>query len=540
MASKFDQTARELKIRILIAVLFLVLLIRLFQLQVIEQPVYSKKSAQNHIRQIPVPANRGLILDRNGEVLVENRASYSLYLIPYEFEKNIVDAELTAHILQIPYDAILEKITHAKSPFNSVLLQRGLSFKQLSVIEENRSDLVGVYYQVDPIRSYPTGIRGSHVFGYLGEVTSDDMSGTDYIQGELAGKTGIEKIYESVLHGKKGYRFVEVDVRGKEVGNFNGERDVEAVTGQSIRSTLDASLQLIAEKSMTDQKGALVAMDPSNGDILAMVSMPDYDLAEMSVGMRSEMWDGLNRDSRQPLFNRAIQGQLPPGSTFKLVSTITALENNWITPKTTHHCPGGYYFGRKMFACWKEDGHGMVNLIEALQKSCNVYFFNLHSQFDLQAWDRMTGRLGFGKSTGIDLPNEAAGLIPDAAWMNRRYGPRGWGEGNYLNLLVGQGDILVTPLQMVSLAATIANRGEKVRPRVVQAIQINDEWLAQKEEREEMPLSETTWNTLIEGMERAVYESGGTAGRARVPGTARLVRWLRAKGQSANCHRGRA
>ena len=503
---------------------FFILLFRFFHLQVLSGALYRERSERNHVRQIPIMPSRGRIYDRHGQILVDNRPSYSLYIVPYEFNKNPVDAAVISSIIGLSVDDIMARIDEkGNGPFTPVRLIRDMRFEMLSNVEEHRLDLRGVFYQVEPVRTYPSNIRAPHVLGYVGEISNPELKllkDRNYYRGDSIGKSGVEKSYNAVLKGQRGYRYVEVDVKGREVGNFDGARDVPSVQGRSIRLTLDATLQAVVEDLMDGKRGAVVVLDPTCGDVLAMASAPDYSLEPFANGISPEIWSRLMEDPDRPLLHRAVQAQLPPGSTYKLALMVAALQEGKIDPDDETTCPGYLWLGRRMFHCWQPDGHGSVNLLDALKVSCNVYFYRLGLRVGIDAWARSGRKLGFGAPTEIDLTGESSGLLPDRGYLNEKYGEKGWSKGMLANLSVGQGDLLVTPTQMVQLAAVIATGGKMVQPRLVRWIQDDspDSWVEkQVKSRDVRGISLDVFHRVKEGMFRVVNHPGGTGGAARIP-----------------------
>ncbi|MRR12419.1 penicillin-binding protein 2, partial [bacterium] len=370
--------------------------------------------------------------------------------------------------------------------------------------------------------AYISGATASHVLGYLKEVSESQlrMLGPDYGQGDVVGSAGIEAEYENLLRGEKGAEFSVVNVRGQVVGSFeNGRNDRPPTDGSSLALTMDFELQAFAESLMTGRRGAVVAIDPATGGILAMVSKPDYDLSLFSGVTSPELWRALNEDESRPLFNRATLTRYPPGSTFKMIVALAALEQGVVSPTWRVNCTGAFRFGNKVFKDLHV--HGSTDMMQAIQRSCNVYFYQLMLKVGLDAWADMARQFGFGTMTGIDIPEENPGLLPTTAYMNRRYGPRGWTRGFLVSLGIGQGELGVTPLQMACYAAALGTGGELCQPHTVlgsvdrSAPQRVDTLLYGSRA---IVLSPSTWAVVREGMRRAVMEPGGTGGLARIPG----------------------
>lgn len=517
-------TVRDRQVRsinLFIMGVFGLLLLRFFQLQVIGVSEYRALSERNRVRQVAIPANRGKLYDRTGRVLVDNRPSYSLFIIPFEYNRNPVDAFYLADLIGMTPEAIESRIQEVGgNPFTPVRIIRDMDFETLSIIEENRLDLPGVYFQIEPVRMYPSEVSASHVLGYLGEVTKKDIRAQPNLrQGEMIGKDGLERRYDGILRGVKGYQYTEVDVRGREVGNFGKRRDLASVTGYDLSLTLDYEIQHLAE-SLLKGKGAVLVMDPFNGDILAMASKPDYSLESFARGISAESWDALRMDPDRPLLNRPVQAQLPPGSTWKLITAAAALENNLAFAKDTILCEGYFRLGQRTYQCWHTPGHGSVDIIKGLKESCNVFFYQLGLQVGIERMGKTGYRMGTGRISQIDLDGEAPGLLPDEKFLDQKYGKKGWTRGLLANMAVGQGDILVTPIQMARLTAVIAAKGVLPVPRIVRAWRRNvrEPWMDTGIQTSRVLFRDDVFSLLEEGMVRAVNESGGTATASRVPG----------------------
>lgn len=509
-------------IRILMTCIFGVLALRFFHIQILQRDAYRYRSHQNHIRQIPVRAARGVLDDRTGRVLADNRPSYSLYLIPHIFQKNPLDQEMTAAAAGFTVDSIKHLIRLSSTgPFTPVRLLRDINFSLLSKIQENRLDLPSLVVEQEPVRRYPQGNVAAHTLGFTGEISPEELTARQkqgYQRGDLTGKSGVERIYDPDLRGQKGFRYVEVDVRGREVGNFGGTMDQPPKAGRSLRLTLDLDLQQYLERIFPDVRGAVIALDPRNGEVLAMISRPDMDLMQFASTTNPSLWQDIRTDTTHPMMNRGIQSQLPPGSTFKIVSALAAFASPDFNPQDTVFCPGFYDLGRKRFACWKPEGHGSVNLIGAIQKSCNVYFYHAALQIDWSEWINYARQLGFGQRTGIDLYGEMAGLLPDSAYHQDKYHRNSMSQGAKLNLVIGQGDLLVTPIQMAVLGAVIASGGTLIQPHVVQAIQdAEGTWRSLPTSAQKVSISAEAISAVKAGM-RLAAQAGGTAVRAAVAG----------------------
>jgi len=504
-----------------IALMFLFFFARLFQLQMFYSEEYGRKSEENSIRTIPKEPVRGYIFDRNGTLVVDNRPAFTVTIMPFEFDKSTID--YLSRLLSLDPEFIRERLRkgEAYSRFAPVKIKRDIDFKTLAALEENRDRLPGVDYQVESKRWYTTRALASHTLGYTKEISESQMKVQveEYAPGDVVGSAGLEARYEPTLRGQKGAEFSTVNVRGQVIGRFdNGRNDIPAVEGNDLILTMDFGLQAFAESLMTGRRGAFVAVDPNDGGILAMVSKPDYELAAFSGVTPPEIWRSLNQDEAKPLFNRATLTRYPPGSTFKMLLAIAGLESGSITPSWRVNCGGSLRLGNKVFKDLHV--HGSVDLVTAIQQSCNVYFYQTMLRTGLDAWSRYGSEFGFGRLTGIDIYEENPGLLPSTAYMDKRYGKNGWTRGFLPSLGIGQGEVGVTPLQMACYVAALATKGEYHQPHVARAIVTKSPHAVDTLTfgTRHIEVSANTWNIVREGMRRVVEEPGGTGGMARIPG----------------------
>lgn len=531
MASWLHKAARRVVIfRSILVLAFLGLLSRFFYVQIIDQERYFQASNKNRLRQVTLAAPRGLILDRYGEILVDNLPAYSIYAIPNEMKARDSVFAVLASVLQRPADDLRRTyLRDRRGPFQRVKLARHVELPILARLEERKMELPGIVFDVEPRRFYPSGVKAPHVFGFLGEITEDELQtyrDLGYEKGDIIGKKGLERIYESVLRGEKGYRYVEVDALGREVRVLNELGEKLPRPGKNLYLAIDAQLQRFLETVMADKRGAAVVLNCQNGEVIAMVSKPDYDPEIFTRPIPQSVWDSLSNDPGHPLYDRMIQSMYPPGSTYKLVLAAAALEYGLVDPEEKVYCPGYLRLGIRKFECWKKGGHGSVNLLEAIEQSCNVYFFRLIQKVGLNPWVEFSQKFHFGKKTGIDLVDEKEGLVPDSTYFNNRYGRGKWSRGQFLNLSVGQGALLVTPLQMAHFAMLIANRGLGFRPHLGRMIEdpiTGEEHYLAPDTVWVKGISDRTWDYLHEGMFRVVNGEHGTAklanpGRIHVAG----------------------
>jgi penicillin-binding protein 2 len=505
----------------IVTLIFLLYLGRLYQLQLIYRDEYGKKSEENSIRTIPREPVRGTIFDRNGTLVVDNRPAFSVTIMPFEFDRKNIN--YLAQLLSLDPEFVSDRLKKGEtySRFAPIKIKRDIDFKTLAALEENRSRLPGVDYEVESKRFYTTNAHASHVLGYTKEISEAQIKilGEDYAPGDVVGSSGLEADYETTLRGKKGAELTVVNVRGQVIGRFEGGKsDVQAVQGDNLLLSMDFGLQAFAESLMTGRRGAVVAVDPNDGGVLALVSMPDYDLSLFSGVTTPELWRSLNEDEASPLFNRATLTRYPPGSTFKMVLAVAALESGTITPSWRVTCTGAFRYGNKVFKDLHV--HGSVDLIEAIQRSCNVYFYQLMLKTGLDPWSHYGAEFGFGRLTGIDIFEENPGILPTQAYMDRRYGKSGWTRGFLPSFGIGQGDVGVTPLQMALYAAALATKGEYNEPHVVHAVVRSNPHSTDTvaPSLRMINVSDATWSAVREGMRRVVEEPGGTGGMARVKG----------------------
>lgn len=454
---------------ILVGMLFTVttiFLLRLIQMQIINHKIYDQISAGNSIKAIEQIPFRGVFYDRNLNLLVDNIPAYTLQITPADYDTNlnsILDAVLGFD------EGTISKILERNKIYSKhipIKVKRGIDFKVVSWLEENSNFLPGVDYIVEMQRGYPFGVMGSHVFGYSKEISPKQyQKEKDYYRpGDYVGHNGIEKAYEVELRGKKGFNYILVDSKRKEIGRYkDGADDIESIKGKDIVLSIDGYAQKTAEEEMKGKRGAVVAIEPSTGEILALVSSPDYDLNQFSYVTKKEFLEQIYNDPANPLFNRATMSLKPPGSTFKILAAIAALDMGLINEKTVIHCGGGFTFGR-FFKC--HGSHGAVNVIHAIEKSCNTFFYQLIYKIGLNNLKRYAMEFGFSQKTGIDIGEESAGLITDESYYEKIYG-KNWPRSILASLGIGQGEISVTPLQLAYFTAITANNGKSFTPHVV-------------------------------------------------------------------------
>ncbi len=517
----FGSRTRSVILRCVAVVALLVIIAKLGDMQLMNEVVYGKKSEEITTRIFVQQPLRGEIFDRNGNVMVENDPAYEVSIIPYEFKDYQISA--LSSVLQMDSTDIARRIRIGESisPYFPVRLKRDIPFGTFSEIEEHLKDFTGVYFDTEPKRVYVGKARCAHVLGFTKEISEQQLAtlGDYYKPGDIVGYTGLEASYETILRGQKGLKYLAVNARGQTVGKYDdGKIDVQAQDGSDLRLAIDEGLQALAESLMVGKKGAVVALDPDNGEVLAMASAPDFDPSVFSGYTSREDWDDLNKGDDHALFNRATMSVLPPGSTFKMVLASAALQEGIIKNSWTVRCPGSFYFGGRVF---KDDAvHGKVNLFEAIEKSCDVYFYNLMLKVGFDAWTKYGEMFGFGTKTGIDLREESAGIMPSREYYDQIFGKNRWTTGYLISLAIGQGEVSVTPLQLAAYTMALANYGRYFQPHIVRYVRDHkaDKTYYTQYGETNIPIGKEILDQLRQGMELAVNGPGGTGHGAQIPG----------------------
>lgn len=518
---------RKYVIIIIMALTVIVFLFRLLQLQVIDG-TWKAKAAEMTERKVTIYPSRGLIYDRKGKLLVSNKAVYDLMILPRE----VKDLDTTAflNLLNITLDEFFERWKRATSWPNasyrpSVFIKQ-IPPEEFALITEQLYKFKGFYGQPRTLRDYPMGI-GAHVLGDIGEINANELEKDKYYKsGDYIGKSGIEKVYEEELRGKRGSRFVLVDVLNNTKGSFaDGEYDTVAVAGVDLYSSLDADLQAYAEKLMQNKRGSVVAIEPKTGEILTLVSSPTYDPNLLVGRNRGANYEVLRKDSLVPLFNRAIKGTYRPGSIFKMVQALVALESDAIKPQTRFHC------NRSLIGC--HGPHSYDDLEGAIIHSCNPYFREVlkrmvqpgkisnrfeESSLGLDVWKDKIQKFGFGSDLGTDIPGAKTGNIPGSKYYDRIYGEKAWAFSTIYSISIGEGELLITPMQMANLATIIANRGYYISPHVVRGVGSKDNKPEKFREKHFTGVDPEHFTTVVNAMQKVVDQQGGTARRARIQG----------------------
>ena len=509
-------------LQVIIATAFGLLAIAFWVFQVAQHEKFEEMAENNHLRKLPLPAPRGVLLDRNGTVLVENRNSYNIALL--REQSGNIDETLRILALATGVDEAGLRETFnrkRKEPsYRPIVLIENASPEQVIAFRARKWELPGVIYQEVPARRYPASNTAAHLFGYVGEVSEADLSRGDYEgveSGSIVGKAGVELAYNRLLMGKDGDKLVRVNSRGREMGEVSEESPVE---GNRLQLTIDADVQKATEDAFDSAgfNGAAVVLDPRNGEILSFTSRPAYDPNAFASGIDRATWTALNTDELRPLQNRALQGRYSPGSTFKMAVGLAGLEEGIITPSFTAHCAGGAVFYGRRFACWKKEGHGAVDLRRAIEQSCDVYFYTVGNMLGVDRINKWATLFGLGVKSNIDLPNELQGLVPSTEWKKTTREPK-WYPGETISVSIGQGQVSVTPVSMAVYAATLGNGGVRVTPHLIKAA---DDGTGLKPVPPPPPQStvEVTpekLKAIRDGM-WGVVNGGGTGGRARIEG----------------------
>ena len=484
---------------------FLIILLRLLQLQILQGSEMRKASETNRLRVIGIPAPRGIIFDRNNLPLVKNAPYFCASVVPQEFNQNSISD--LARLFEIPVTDLYDRITRkAASPFTPVRIKEGLTFSEVSYIEARRSDFPGLLIEVETSREYIYGSVGSHLIGYLGKLNprqSKDPSFKDVPSEAFIGQWGAEKLYDKTLRGTAGQKIIEVDAVGREIRLLD---ETPPVKGSDLVLSIDIAVQKEAEKAFDGRAGALVALRPETGEVLGLISSPSFDPNKFAKGVSSEDWQALMEDKKLPMLNRAIQSQYPPGSTFKIMTAIAALEEGAIDTDTKFDCKGGLNYGKWRFGCWQKKGHNVVSIHRALVESCDVFFYQTGKQVGFDKVAEYAAQFGLGSETGIPLGNEKKGIIPSSRWK-REIKKAQWFLGETFINSIGQGYVATTPIQLAVMMSTIANSGQVFRPTI-----LRDEPSALVRKVNVRP---ETLEIVRDALKGVVNEPGGTGAAAR-------------------------
>jgi penicillin-binding protein 2 len=506
---------------VLLAVAFLGLMTRLVFLQIIQGERYSFLSENNRVRLKRVPGTRGMMFDRQGQLLVDSRPSFDLIFVPEDTDDPAKTLGLLAHYLRRDENELLKIFEESKSraAFDEIVLGRDVDWSAVVAVETHQIDLPGISLRTRPRRNYADGPMAAHVLGYLGEINQKQLKilkEQGYIVGDEIGQYGLERRWEELLRGQSGGQQVEVDALGRRVRVLH---EVTDVPGYTVHLTLDRQMQEAAYEALKGKQGTIVALDVHNGAILTLASTPAFDPNVFARGIKSDEWSALVKDQLRPLNNRATQGQFPPGSTFKVIMAIAALEEGVIQPESFIQDPGFFPFGNRSFRDWKKGGHGAVNLHRAIVESCDVYFYQLGPKLGIDRIAKWARAFGLGEKSGIALDDERSGIIPDTEWKRKRF-RQPWYPGETVSVAIGQGYVTVTPLQLANMMAAVANGGKLYRPYLVTKVQSVDGTTVREYGSElirTIELKADTLNRVRNALADVVTGPGGTGGAARSP-----------------------
>ncbi len=519
---------------------FIVVMARLYYLQIEQGDLYNKLADSNRVRYLEIIAPRGNILDRKGREMVTNRPSFNVIWLRESNQLNDEWLKTLTRVLGEDTSVLLDKIRKmvGQPGHLPVRLAEDIPWEKVAQIEVNRMHLPQVSIEVVPLRVYHYGDMASHLIGYLGEINRDEldrMDKTRYRGGDLIGKAGLERLRETDLSGAKGRDYMEVNALGFEQKSLKGERPIP---GKDLQLTLDIDLQKIAEEELSTNKfaGAVVALEVNTGRLLTLASSPPLHLQDFVGGISQTNWNAMLENPLHPLVNKIVQGQYPPGSTYKPITALAGLAEGVVNPDTTFFCPGYHRFGNRVYRCWKRGGHGTVNLKRAVAESCDVYFYQVGQRLGVDRLAKYAQLFGLGNETGVEIEHEKAGIVPSTEWKRKRHNEK-WHEGETLSVAIGQGYNLVTPLQLTVMTAAIANGGTLYKPAIIEKEIFPDGTVAQSFQPEVLHRFTGQGRNLKlirDGMVEAVNGKRGTGRRAQVEtegivvggktGTAQVVR----------------
>jgi penicillin-binding protein 2 len=506
---------------IAVSAALLVIVCQLWYLQVLEGGRFQEASDRNRIRIRPIAAPRGILFDRHGAPLVDNRPAYTLSLIPRELDRDAERRDATlgrlSALLQIPFAELRDAVARVSpDSFQPVRVRRGLSIADMQKVEEWKLDLPGVIVEVEPQRVYPSSRFAAHLLGYVREASDEQLRPGRYRRGDMVGQSGLERLLDEHLRGKDGGERIEVDAMGRPVRLV---QSTEPNPGAQVVTTVDRRVQEAAERAMEGHAGAVVVMDPRNGDVLAMVSTPAFEIDRFTGTIDREAWTRVMKDPEFPLINRAVQAQYAPGSVFKIIVAAAGLQEGTLNPVDRVHCTGEFHLGSYTFKDWKKEGHGSVDLLNGMRQSCNVYFYQAGLKVGGTAIAKYATAFGFGRATGVDLGSEKFGLIPRPP-PGRGRRPPAFLAGDVVNMSIGQGPVLVTPIQVARFMAAVANGGVLWKPRLVQRVERPEKgvvWSDAGSVAGHVELNPAVWAFLRQSL-WAVVNDGGTGAGARIPG----------------------
>ena len=512
-------TIRLVVLQVSCAVVFTILAFSFWYLQVIQNEKFTELAENNHQRTIALRAPRGVMFDRNGQVLVENRSSFAISIVREHTKDLDRTIRVLSEVVGIDQKYVRDIVDrHRREPtYRPIVILDDASLAQVAAVLARRleSELPDVQVEEVPTRQYPANSFAAHLFGYVGEASEGQVESDGLESGAIVGQAGVEKIYNKLLMGENGARLVKVNSMGREIDLV---KEIPATSGRRVQLTIDKDLQFAAEEAFKGSgfNGAAVVMDPRTGEVLAFTSRPSYDPNDFAAGIDRATWAALNTDRLKPLQNRAIQGLYSPGSTFKIVVAVAGLEEGVITPEFRVSCGGGGTFYGRFFQCLK--AHGSLDLRRGIEQSCNTYFYTVGNMLGVDRIHKWATLLGLGEKTGIDLPNEIEGLVPSTEWKRRRYNEK-WYAGETISVSIGQGQVSITPVSQAVMMSTVANGGTRFIPQLLKAVDEGNGWMPVKPPapKSRVQLKPETIAALHEGL-FLVVNGAGTGGRARIAG----------------------
>jgi penicillin-binding protein 2 len=508
-----------------IAAFFALLAIGFWVFQVAQHQKFNQMAENNHIRRLPLPAPRGVLFDRNGDVLVDNQSMFNIALVREQTGNLDNTLRVLSEATGVPEAVLHETVNRRRlePKYRPLVLIENATIEQVIAARARQWELPGVFSQEVPTRKYLSNDMAAHLFGYVAEVNEAQLLRPEYEgleAGAKVGQAGVEQAYNKLLMGADGDRMVVVNSVGREINEVpQGLKD--PVEGQRLQLTIDKDVQRATEEGFRHfgYNGAAVILDPNSGEVLSLVSLPAYDPNKFAMGLDLATWRSLNADKLKPLQNRALQGRYSPGSTFKPVIAVAGLEEGVVTPNTTVFCPGGANFYGRFFKCWQAGGHGTVDMRHAIEKSCNTYFYTVGNMLGVDRIHKWASLLGLGERSGIELPNEIRGIMPSTEWKQRTTGEK-WYAGETISVSIGQGQVSVTPLSLAVMMMTIANGGTRYTPHVLKATKDgNEDWkpVPAPPPQSVARMKQSTIDALHEGL-WMVVNAAGTGGRGKIVG----------------------
>ncbi len=519
-------TLRLSVMQYLVTAAFAALAISFWIFQIAQHEKFREMAEENHLRRLPLPAPRGVLLDRDGKILVENRDSFSIALVR-EQTRNLDETLHTLAFATNTDEAQMRETVarrRREPSYRPIVLIENASWEQVIAVGARRWELPGIVVQPVPSRHYPSSEMAAHLFGYVSEIADTQLQKAEYAgaePGSIVGQAGVELAYNKLLMGEDGTKTVVVNSVGREIG-IPLDSEQPPKEGKRLQLTIDADVQQAAEDGFEASgfNGAAVVLDPRNGEVLAFTSRPAYDPNAFAGGIDRATWAQLNTDDLHPLQNRALQGRYSPGSTFKMAVGLAGLEEGVITPNFTVHCGGGATFYGRFFKCWQKGGHGVIDLRHAIEQSCDVFFYTVGNMLGVDRINKWATLFGLGVKSGIDLPNEVQGLVPSTAWKAQYTKEKKWYAGETISVAIGQGQVSVTPISLAVYTATLANGGTRVTPHLVKAMEEGQELkpVPPPPPQSQVEVTAEKLQAIRDGMWLVVNGGSGTARRAAIPG----------------------